>query len=97
MQLNQGNTVMCLDAVRQAGEAGNVFVIPDTQLARETLADSLYVPCARHGESKATLGAHGQPCVLIIRQGAINITLAVGEGGKHETVFHGGTARKGER
>ena len=94
VELGVGHRASGVEIRGEAGEAVEMLVAEDAELSGEALTNGLDVRRAGHGEPEAALGAHRQPAVLVVRQGAIGMALLVGERRQHEPIRHRRTVQE---
>ena len=88
VELDDADTVLCVDAGRETGKTVEVFVAERPQLPGEAFADRLDMSRTGHRQTKTALGPHREPVVLLVGQNAVLLALGIGERSKHEAVLH---------
>ncbi len=97
VKLQAGDGAARADAVCDAPKARQVRVAEGAELSRKPLAIRLDMRRAGEGEAEAAFSAHHQPAILVPGQRPVGMTLLVGQGGKHQPVGPGRSARQCER
>ena len=88
VQLHDRDTARHLDVAGESCEAGDVRIVVDAQLTGESDTDGLNRGGARHGQAETAEGAHREPAVLVVGEGAVRVALLVRQRSEHQPVRH---------
>ena len=97
VQLHDRDGARPLHGRSQPGQALEMRVREDAELAGKSAPLCLDMRRAGHREPESPCGTQRQPAELLVRQPAVLVALAVGERRQHEAVLHCRATREGQR